>query len=151
MAAALDGTAVAQAMRHSRWLYAGVNTAHVLGIALLVGSILPLNLRLLGLHRTLRMMDLSRLLVPVAATGVALALSSGTLLFLARPGAYLDEPLFLVKMVLVLAGLLHALELRFVRGLDQAGQARLRVGACVSATLWLAALVAGRMIAYAGD
>ena len=46
--AALETTAPAQYLRVSRWGYAAVSGAHILGIALLVGAILPLNLRLLG-------------------------------------------------------------------------------------------------------
>jgi len=49
--AALEGTALAQALRVSRWGCAAVNAGHVLGVALLVGAIVPLNLRLLGLWR----------------------------------------------------------------------------------------------------
>ena len=46
--AGLEATAVAQTLRTSRWLYAATNTAHIFGIALLVGAIVPLDLRLLG-------------------------------------------------------------------------------------------------------
>ena len=45
---ALQATPVAQYLRTARWGYATLNTAHVFGIALLVGAILPLDLRLLG-------------------------------------------------------------------------------------------------------
>ena len=49
--AALEGTALAQTLRGSRWVYAAVNTAHIFAIALLIGSVVPLNLRLLGVWR----------------------------------------------------------------------------------------------------
>ena len=39
--AGLEATTVAQTLRTSRWLYAATNAAHIFGIALLVGAIVP--------------------------------------------------------------------------------------------------------------
>jgi len=79
--AAVEATAAAQYLRASRWGYAAVSGAHILGIALLVGAILPLNLRLLGFWRSIPRANLLRVLVPVAATGLVLAVFTGPLLF----------------------------------------------------------------------
>jgi hypothetical protein len=49
--AAVESTALAEYLRGARWSYAAVNGIHVFGIALLVGAIVPLDLRLLGLWR----------------------------------------------------------------------------------------------------
>ena len=84
--AGLAASAVAQHLRSARWEYAAANTAHVLGIALLVGAILPLDLRLLGVWRSVPHQDLARVLVPVAAAGLALAATAGILLFATRAG-----------------------------------------------------------------
>ena len=51
-AAALEATALATGLRNSVWSYPLVNAAHILGVALLVGSIVPLDLRLLGAWRS---------------------------------------------------------------------------------------------------
>ena len=48
LAAALQATALSQTLRTSIWLYPLVNTGHVVGIALLFGAIVPVDLRLLG-------------------------------------------------------------------------------------------------------
>ena len=66
---ALQAMPFAQYLRTARWGYAVLNTAHVLGIALLVGAILPLDLRLLGFWPRIPRDDLSRILVPVAVAG----------------------------------------------------------------------------------
>ena len=71
--AALEGTALAQTLRGSRWLYAAVNAAHIFAIALLVGSVVPLNLRLLGVWRGISREAVVRVLAPVAASGLILA------------------------------------------------------------------------------
>ena len=76
--AGLEATTVAQTLRTSRWLYAATNTAHIFGIALLVGAIVPLDLRLLGWWPDVPRQKLVRVLVPVAATGLALAVVAGS-------------------------------------------------------------------------
>ncbi len=151
--AALAASDFATALRMSRWLYASVNTAHVLGIALLVGAILPLDLRLLGLWRGVPRDALVRVLVPVAATGLALALTAGALLFATRAPEYAALTVFRVKLALVAlgAGAALALHLRHGPRLQHASRATLARAAALSMTCWLGALVAGRMIAFAGD
>ena len=79
--AALEGTALAQVLRGSRSLHAAVNTAHVFAIALLIGSVVPLNRRLLGVWRGISRETVARVLAPVAASGLILALLAGPLLF----------------------------------------------------------------------
>ena len=74
--AGLQDMALPAALRASRWVYPVVNTGHILGLALLFGAILPLDLRLLGLWPRLPMRPLSRVLLPVALCGLALSLTS---------------------------------------------------------------------------
>ncbi len=151
--AALAASDFATALRMSRWLYAGVNTAHVLGIALLVGSILPLDLRLLGLWGSHPREALVRVLVPVAATGLVLAITAGALLFATRAPEYALLPVFQVKLALVALGATAALalHLRYGAWLRHARRAVLVRAAALSMTCWLGALIAGRLIAFAGD
>ncbi len=150
--AALEASAVAQHLRGARWEYAAANTAHVLGIALLVGAIVPLDLRLLGVWRSVPRQDLARVLVPVAASGLALAAAAGVLLFATRAGEYGDLGLFQVKMALVAAGALAALALHVRTGwwLEGADDRRLAGHAAISLICWLGGLVCGRLVAFAG-
>ena len=150
---ALQGSELALALRFSRWGYAFVKTAHILGIALLVGAIVPLDLRLLGLWSGIERAVLLRVLVPVAATGLALAVTAGFLLFSTRAVDYAALPLFRIKLLLILAGSSSALALHVVHGrlLETASRPRLIQAAALSMTCWIAALIAGRMIAFVGD
>ena len=127
---------LATALRASRWAYPLVNAGHILGIAVLFGAVLPLDLRLLGLWRSVPLESLQRVLVPTAFTGLALAVATGGLLFAVSPAKYAGLPLFQVKMALVLASLLN---IAFMRG-AAAGAA--------SILLWVSILICGRMIAY---
>lgn len=150
---ALAATEIAGFLRVSRWGYATVNAAHVLGIAVLVGGILPLDLRLLGVWRRVEAAPLIRVLIPMAAGGLALALCSGFLLFSVRPVDYAANPAFLIKIVLVCLGSASAISTHLVWGRHLEGASRFAMMqvAGLSMLCWVGALVAGRMIAFAGD
>ena len=151
--AEIAGSEIATALRYSRWEYAAVNTAHVFGIALLVGAILPLDLRLLGLWRAIPHVALVRVLVPVAVVGLLLAVTAGALLFSVRAPEYAALTVFRVKLGLIATGVLSALAVHVAHGfsLESAGRARLAGAGAISITCWIGALIAGRMIAYAAD
>ena len=151
--AALEGTALAQALRASRWGYAALNAAHIFAIALLVGSVVPLNLRLLGVWRSISREAVVRVLAPVAASGLALALVTGPLLFAVRARDYSGVGFLQLKLVLIAVGVLSALALCRTHGflLRDAPRARLAGHAVLSTVCWLGALVCGRLIAFAGD
>jgi hypothetical protein len=147
LAAAIEASGVASFLRRSRWTYPGVNAAHVLGVALLVGAVVPMDLRLIGLWRAdMPLRQVLRLLRPVAATGAALALATGTLLFTVQARDYLAQPLFFAKMALVALGLGHALWWGGALGDARPGPRRL--AGALSLALWLSALVCGRMLGY---
>lgn len=151
----VDGSALAQAMRKSRWLYPAVNTGHVVGIALIVGAILPLDLRLLGVWRHLPFGPLARVLIPTAVAGIALAAVTGALLFTVDPIKYATLRLFQVKLGLIGLAILNALVLRAELDWPQAlgskftgTTPRLMRAGVVSAVLWLGALICGRLVGY---
>ncbi len=151
--AALEGTALAQTLRESRWLYAGVNATHIFAIALLIGSVVPLNLRLLGVWRSISREAVVRVLAPVAAGGLILALLTGPLLFAVRAREYSGVEFLQLKLILIAVGVLSTLALCRTHGflLKDAPRARLAGHAILSTVCWLGALVCGRLIAFAGD
>ena len=151
--AALEETALAQTLRSSRWAYAGINAAHILGIALLIGSVVPLNLRLLGVWRSISRESVVRVLVPVAASGLTLAVLTGSLLFSVRAQEYSGVEFLQLKLIFIVIGILSALALFRVHGflLKDAARTRLISHAILSIVCWLGALICGRLIAFAGD
>ena len=151
--AAVENIAIAQTLRVSRWGYAVTNATHILGIALLIGAIVPLQLRFLGLWRSIPRESLVRVLSPVAATGLALAVAAGLLLFSVRAREYAGVGFLQAKLVLAAVGILSAVTLHRAHGylLESAGDARLVGHAIVSLTSWIGALFCGRMIAFAVD
>ena len=151
--AALEGTALAQTLRSSRWIYAGVNAAHIFGVALLVGSVVPLNLRLLGMWRGVSREAAVRVLAPVAAAGLVLALLTGPLLFSIRAREYSAVGFLQLKLAFIAVGVLSTLALCRAHGflLRDAPRTRLAGHAVLSLVCWPGALVCGRLIAFAGD
>ncbi len=82
--------------------YLVANAAHILGIGLLLGSILPLDVLLLRSAHGRDLSVLGPFLVRVAAMGVTLAVVTGLWLFSVNPVAYADNPAFLCKVALLL-------------------------------------------------
>ncbi|NBB81921.1 MAG: hypothetical protein GVY28_00795, partial [Alphaproteobacteria bacterium] len=116
LAVALAATEIAQHLRVSRWGYAAVSTGHVLGIALLVGAVVPLDLRLIGLWRSVPVVAVSRLLVPVAAVGLVLAVATGLLLLSVRAPEYAALPVVRLKLALIVLAAGSALAAHAIGG-----------------------------------
>lgn len=150
---AAGDTALARALRGSGDLYAAVSAAHILGLALLIGSILPLDLRLAGGFRRVPADALLTALRPVALTGLLAAVVTGAALFTVNPADYLANPAFRLKIALLLVALANVIVIersmafRRVAGGD-APSLLLRAGAMLSAGLWIGVLIAGRWIGF---
>ena len=151
--AAIEATAPAVYLRVSRLGYAAVSGAHVLGIALLIGAVLPLDLRLLGFWPKTSRESLFRILVPMAVIGLLIAAPTGLLLFSVRAQEYALVPYFQAKLALIAIGIVGALLIHHSHGLtlEGASRTRLRLHAIASMTCWLGALACGRMIAFVVD
>jgi uncharacterized membrane protein len=146
---ALQASGPAGALRNSRWVYPLVNAGHIVGIALLFGAIVPLDLRLLGLWRAVPLAAIARIVVPVSIAGFLLAAGAGLLLFSVNPLKYAGMSLFLLKMGLITAALFNALLLRRTEGWSEEEPAqRIRLAAAASLALWLGIIICGRMLAY---
>lgn len=146
----LELGALGHAARSSIWLYPLANLAHVVGATMLVGSILVFDILLLR-NRFDAAAAISRTALGVAATGLVLLLISGPIMFSAEATAFGYNPIFLAKMVLILAGftnlgLYHWAKRRAVLRPPVPPHARWHAG--FSAGIWILAVIAGRSIAY---
>lgn len=152
---AIQEWAPVAALRNSRWTYAAVNTAHITGVAMLFGSILPMDLRLMGLWRTIPIATFARVLLPVAIAGLVLAILAGLALFSVRAVQYAQTTLFQVKIALVLCGIANALLVRSAAqwkllqtAVNVVPPPRIQAVGVLSIVLWLAVLTCGRMLAF---
>ncbi len=149
----LQESALGHAMRASPVLYPAAEVLHILGFVLLVGSIVSLDLRILGAGRAIPIQPMAQLLLPVSRGGFVLAICMGFLLFSADAAHVVGNPAFQAKLLLILAALIniavaHAGPWRraAIWRAEASGGAKLT--AFLSLLLWIAAVVAGRLIAY---
>jgi hypothetical protein len=145
---------IAAELRGSTWAYPLVNAAHIVGIALLFGAIVPLDLRLAGFWPAIPVAPLRRVLVPVAVLGLALAVTAGVLLFIAKAPDYAASALFQAKMALVTLALVNAAALRLAptwRAKNETGGRWPRLAGIASIVLWLSAILLGRLVGYFKD
>ena len=153
VAAWLEASLLARFLRSGPWLYALVNLAHVLGVALLVGAIAVLDLRLVGLWAEVPVAALARAAVPVAGAGLALALATGPALLAAKATEYVENPFLWAKFGAVAVALANLGALHGSAAWRSGGEAprarrRFALAGGVSLAAWIAAVSAGRMIAY---
>lgn len=152
---ALQNTALPSALRASRWVYPIVNAGHILGLAMLFGTILPLDLRLVGFWSAVPVKTLTRVLLPITICGLTLSIITGLLLFSVSAAKYAATPFFQVKLLLVAAAVANALLLRRSADWHEAKVSdrplisqRLKVAGGLSIFLWLAVIFCGRFLAY---
>lgn len=151
---ALEASALGEGLRASKYAYPLVNAAHILALATLFGSILALDLRLLGLWRAVPVAPLARVLPRVSAVGLALALVTGFALFSVQPFDYLAHPVFPIKLALIAFAAANALLLHRTSGWQQVLNGAtsvpppVRIAATLSLLGWTGAIIAGRMLAF---
>ena len=152
MLTAVEAWAPVAALRTSTVVYPFINALHILGIGILVGAILTLDARVLGIRRGNGWRASVAELSPVAAGGLLLAMGTGVLLFAVRASRYIENPALLTKWALIALGLVNVLVFRKAmrRSGDAAPSLALRLCAAVSAATWIGAVFAGRWIAFAG-
>src|SRR5512134_1184484 len=88
----LQESALGHAMRTSPVLYPATEVLHILGFVLLVGSVVALDLRLLGAGRAIPIQPMAQLLLPISRVGFVLAIFMGLLLFSADAAHVVGNP-----------------------------------------------------------
>jgi hypothetical protein len=129
------------------WAYPALEAVHIVGIALLVGNLALLELRVWGAAAELPVRALARLSLSLSLAGFGVVACSGLAMFSAQPGELLANRAFVVKMGLVaLAGLNAA----FFHARDGLGKLdrMARAQTALSLGLWLTVIICGRWIAY---
>jgi hypothetical protein len=138
-------------LRTSTVAYPALEVVHIIGFALLFGSICVVDLRLLGVRLAgLHMHEpnaLAKAVLPWTLLGFAIALCAGSLMFIAHARDFIANPAFVLKMGLLFtagcnAALLHS------RGSINPHSAGTHVQALLSIGLWMAVITCGRWIAY---
>lgn len=135
------------ALQTHPWAYPALEAMHIVGIALLLGNLVALELRVFGRAATLPVLPMARLSLSIAAGGFLLAAASGSLMFATQPAELLANRAFVVKMGLLLAAGCNAAWFHARGSLARLdGLARMQM--LLSTAIWLAVVFCGRWIAY---
>jgi len=129
-------------------------TLHSVGLAVVVGLAIAINLRLLGRFRTIPFSSL-RVFFTIAWVGFLVNFLSGAALFTSQATGYVTDATFLIKMAFVLVGAatLGYLQPAVARigdghGADSVVPSGTRTAAVISLVVWAGAIITGRLIAY---
>lgn len=150
----LQSTSVGVMVAESLWGYPLFETIHTIGMAMLIGSLGLINLRVLGYKPELPIFE-TRKLLPLAWIGFTLNAISGSLLFTSDAVTFFNSYTFRVKMVLIVLGGLNAALLgQKVFREAPAGSPTVvpdtaaKWIAATSLLFWFGAVCSGRLIAY---
>ena len=146
------GTTIAE----STWMFPTIETAHVIALVTVIGTIALVDLRLVGVKgHALRVSQLAKDTLPWTWGAFVLAAITGGLLFISKASSYMINPYFLWKMALMaLAGLnmlyFHLTTWRTVEHweLDPSFQGIAKLACWLSLIFWLGVVFCGRLIGF---
>ncbi|MDB5561207.1 MAG: hypothetical protein JWN11_625 [Hyphomicrobiales bacterium] len=145
---ALEASGPAAFLRTSFYLYPLLSAAHILAIGATVTSAMLMDLRIIGIGRSISVERVIKYLRPVAMMALGVAVVTGLLLFSVRPLHYVESPAFQLKLVVVFAAILNAVAFNILRRRAEVSKRPLLILAMLSLLLWPSALIAGRFIGF---
>ncbi|HEX4137470.1 MAG TPA: DUF6644 family protein [Bryobacteraceae bacterium] len=150
----LGHTAIGQTIRSSALLIALTQIIHLLGLTMLFGTILMVDMALLGFGiRRHPASQIAAELAPWTIGGLVVMLISGPLILSSETLKCYESSFFWIKMAILLIAVVFyfTVHRRTARSEPQSGRFRIRLVACISLGLWLAVALAGKMIGIYGD
>lgn len=144
---AIEQVDFVRALKSSFFVYPVVNALHIASIGMLLTSVVLIDLRVLGAFGSLAEAPFVAMLRRLALTALAGAVLTGLLLFSVRASEYVEMPVFLAKIGLILVAGLNFLAFLYVSRTG-AGKALVRTFAVLSLLLWPSVLLAGRFIGF---
>ena len=146
----LEYTPLLIAMRSSAWLFPAIATLHLIGLAIIGGAVLVVDLRLLGLGLTRQpAAQLARGAEPLLLSGIAIMLLTGPWLFMCFATKYYYLTPFWIKLASLAAVLVFTFTIRrrVVSGPGITGPKHATV-AIASLSLWITVALGGRLIGF---
>ena len=128
-------------------VYPSLEVGHIVGIALVFGTLWVIDLRILGRMRGFDVNELARHILPWTLFGFSLAALTGLTMFVTRIGDLINNPAFILKIILLFAAGANAAVLH-ARGRIDADSRLTKAQAVLSIAIWLAVIFCGRWIAY---
>lgn len=129
------------------WAYPALEIVHLLGMALLIGNLFLVDLRVWGLGKAIPLASLASFCLRLVAVGAALCAASGVLMFASQAAELLANRTFTLKMLLLAAAASNAVWFH-LRGSLVRQDLTARLSALVSALIWITIVCLGRWIGY---
>ena len=154
----LQGTAASKVVTQYSWIWPACETLHFAGLALLIGNVGVLDLRLLGAAKRLPVAPLNRL-VRWGVLGFLITLMTGIVFFVGVPTQYVNNLAFQLKLVFIalagvnlavfnLGGVARTVE---TLGPGDDAPALAKIIAATSLFLWVGVMFWGRMLPFIGN
>ena len=146
-----ENTWIAHTIKGSRWAFAIIETIHIIGIGMLLGALLVVDLRLLGFGmKRQTVAHLNRELTPWIGGALLVMIFTGIPLFLSEAVKLSVSAPFFWKMVLLLLVLLFHFTVhnKAAARNPEDGVWLGKMAACLSLVCWLGVALAGRAIAF---
>jgi uncharacterized membrane protein len=148
------GRTVGNLVRDTPWIWVASETLHFLGLSMLIGVVLFVDLRMLGIIRGISFRAMDRLL-PWAILGFGINIITGMLFFAAAPGQYTDNPAFYWKLIFLMLACANTLYFTFdntwLRTDDGEAPALSKVLAVSAMLLWIGVMFWGSMLPFIGN
>jgi len=150
----LGHSVIGETIRSSAVLIALTQIIHLLGLTMLAGTVLMVDMALFGFG--IRRASTARIaaeLAPWTLGGLAVMLISGPLILSSETRKCYDSSFFWIKMAILLAAIVFHFTVyrRVTRSEPPAGPFRAKFVACVSLGLWIGVALAGKMVGIYGD
>ncbi len=152
---AVESSGIGRLLRESLWAYPIVETMHIVGLGIVYGSVVIVDLRLLGLSRNISAKRLARHALPWTIGAFCVVALTGLTMFTAHAADFLGNRVFFLKMGLIMtaglnAALLHANTWQGSAAWDTLAMppARVRLQATLSIVVWTGVIACGRLLAY---
>ena len=153
----IETSALGHFMRDSVWMFPLAEIFHFIGLSLLIGSLLVVDLRLLGVIKNMSYAAVYRFL-PISLLGFGINMTTGILFLFTDPFRYYPNIAFRMKMLFILLAGLNALWFKFsvypltMKNPEANDCGKLaKVVAGLSLLFWFGVIVLGRMIPYVED
>lgn len=153
----VKGTSLSQLMIQVPWLWAVCESLHFVGLALLLGIVGALDLRLLGFMRRISIASL-KALVPFAVAGFVLCLLTGVMFFAGAPEQYITNTAWWWKAFFLLVAGVNMLFFETTQGARVLAMEpgaptpmTFKVVGAISLAAWLMVLYWGRMMPFVGN
>lgn len=151
----LTSASVASFVTDRTWVWPASEILHFIGLSLLFGIVLLVNLRMLGMIKPVSFAALHRLL-PWAVVGFGINTFTGMLFFIAAPEQYTKNVAFYWKIGLMMAAGAHLLYVTVVDefwavGPGEDAPVRAKVIAASAIALWVGVMYCGRMLPFLGN